>query len=576
MRVKKLTWVVAGIAALALTVSACGSSSGNGGGGGGTGTLADCSKNPNTCNSGKVKKGGTFTYTIEKKITGWNLNSATTSTFDIAEALDGVFPSVFTVTPDLKTSLNTDLMVSAEQTKTSPQTLVYKIQPAAVWSDGTPINVDDFEYAWKSEDPAYCKDCGAATNSGYDQIQSMTGADSGKTVTVVMKKPYTDWQGMFGSGTPLYPAHLAKLHGGVDTPAGLAKSFAWFDKNQPTISGGPYTISQYDKDVSVTEVPNPKWYGKVKPSLDKLIFRIITDQTQEVPALQNNEVQAIYPQPTSDLVASVRNIDGVTSSLGKGLIWEHLDFNETNPLFKDKVLRTAIFTAVNRKQVIDKTIGQFVPDAAPLNNHMYMPNQQGYADNITATGQGSGDVTKAKSMLTSAGYTGVGSSLKNKEGKAVKFRCSFTAGNVLRQQSCVLVQAQLRALGITVLPTPIDDLGGTLDSGDFDMIIYAWVGAPFVFSGAQQIWVSTNGSDFGHNVNPLVDRLLNEAASSTDPAKARGLVNQADIALTGDAYVLPLFQKPTFLATYSNVVNIRDNATNIGPPYNVEAWGMKQ
>ena len=49
-------------------------------------------------------------------------------------------------------------------------------------------------------------------------------------------------------------------------------------------------------------MPNPKWYGKTKPSLDKLIFRIITDQTQEPTALQNNEVQAIYPQPNADLV----------------------------------------------------------------------------------------------------------------------------------------------------------------------------------------------------------------------------------------------------------------------------------
>jgi peptide/nickel transport system substrate-binding protein len=46
------------------------------------------------------------------------------------------------------------------------------------------------------------------------------------------------------------------------------------------------------------------------------------------------------------------------------------------------------------------------------------------------------------------------------------------------------------------------------------------------------------------------------------------------VLLTQDAYVLPLFQKPTFLAAYSNIVNLRDNATSVGPPYNVQDWGL--
>jgi peptide/nickel transport system substrate-binding protein len=53
-------------------------------------------------------------------------------------------------------------------------------------------------------------------------------------------------------------------------------------------------------------------------------------------------------------------------------------------------------------------------------------------------------------------------------------------------------------------------------------------------------------------------------------------MDQADALLTKDAYVLPLFQKPTFLAAYNNIVNLRDNATSFGPPYNVQAWGLTE
>jgi peptide/nickel transport system substrate-binding protein len=52
-------------------------------------------------------------------------------------------------------------------------------------------------------------------------------------------------------------------------------------------------------------------------------------------------------------------------------------------------------------------------------------------------------------------------------------------------------------------------------------------------------------------------------------------LNKADALLTADAYNLPLFQKPTFLAAYANLANIHDNATSVGPPYNVQAWGIR-
>jgi peptide/nickel transport system substrate-binding protein len=576
--------LVAGVAALALALTGCSSSKSGGGGGGGGGTtnpngtkgsgnFAKCGGSPNDCNTASVKKGGTVTYTLEKELVGWNINTSTSNTFEFAEVMDGLIPGAFTATPDLKPVLNPDVMVSAEQTNTNPQTLVYKIQPAAVWSDDTPIDASDFDYQLKTSDGTTCPDCGPASTSGYDQVKSLTPSDGGKTVTIVMKQPYSDWQSMFGT---MYPAHIAAQHGDLSTAAGLAKSFKWLDATQPTYSGGPYMISgTADKKTSVTEVPNPKWYGKVKPSLDKVVFRVITDQTQEVPALQNNEVQAIYPQPNADITAQVGNLQGVDSYLGKGLTWEHLDFNTTQKVLKDKVLRTAIFTAVDRKQIIAKTIGQFVPNATPLGNHMYVPGQPGYKDNVTASGQGSGDIAKAKKMLTDAGYTGVGSALKNKDGVPVNIRCSYTAGNVLREQSCTLLQSQLKALGVGLKPTPTDDLGGTLDSGDFDLIIFAWVGAPFVVSGAQQIFKLKGGADYGKNNDPAMEQLLDSASAETDPAKVQDDVNKADVALTADAYNLPLFQKPTYLAAYANIANIRDNATSVGPPYNVQAWGIR-
>jgi peptide/nickel transport system substrate-binding protein len=97
VRVHRGKAILAGIAAIALGLTACSSSGGGGSsntsGTKGTGILADCGKNPNTCNTGDTKPGGTFTYTLEKVIYGWNVNSGNSSTFEQVEVLDGLLPA---------------------------------------------------------------------------------------------------------------------------------------------------------------------------------------------------------------------------------------------------------------------------------------------------------------------------------------------------------------------------------------------------------------------------------------------------------------------------------------------------
>src|SRR5690606_22389948 len=197
---------LAAIGAVAtLVLAACG---GGGGGGDGDpsedGIYADCKANPNTCNAvpaSELQQGGTITFAIEKNIPNWNINSSEGNVFEPALAIKTLLPWTFTTTPDLKMVLNENVLVSAEQTSTSPQTIVYEIRPEAVWNDGTPITADDFVFQWKTMNGKDCPGCAAAQNAGYDQIESITGSNDGKTVTVVFGTPYADWKNLFASGT---------------------------------------------------------------------------------------------------------------------------------------------------------------------------------------------------------------------------------------------------------------------------------------------------------------------------------------------------------------------------------------
>ncbi|MCN9240350.1 ABC transporter family substrate-binding protein [Streptomyces sp. RY43-2] len=592
-------------AGLTLVLAACSGGGGGGGsshkGGAATG-LSSCATQgkANTCNAAATKTGGTFTYVLEKNIQQWLVQDSNGNSFENGEAISVVLPQVFVPLPDFSVALNTDLVTSATQTSTSPQTFVYKINPKASWNDGTPITADDFVYYWRTNNGKDCppppasdstqtKGCLPQSTAGYDRIKSVTGSDGGKTVTVVMNKPFADWKQLFGAGYPLYPAHVAEKLSGAKTgdaahmTAGqMAQGWQYFLKTPPSKypTAGPYKMQDWTDNDHATFVPDPKWWGAHKPTLQRLVFKVITDATQEPTALRNNEVQGIYPQPEVDLVNQIKAIPDVTYTIGAGLTWEHFDLNLHNPVIgKHLALRKAMFTAISVKDIMAKTVGQFDPNVKPLGSHNYVPVQSGYQDVVTGTGQGSGDVAKAKQYLTDAKFTGIGTALKTPDGRTVgPFNCRYTTGNQIRQSECQILQSALASLGIKVTIKPIGaaDLGTVLTGHQYDIIVFAWVGSPFPSANAQQNWVTGGGGNYGGYSNKEVDKLINQAVGEVDPGKAASLLNQSDALMVKDAYVLPLYQKPTILAVQTRWVNMRDNATNVGPPYNVAEWGLKK
>lgn len=577
LRRRRKPSVLAGFAGLLLVAAACA-----GGGDGGqqeeaAGGLAACEDNPNTCNSAQVQQGGEMTYVIEQNIPNWNINSAEGNLFYTSEVVSTILPMPFVPQPDFSVALNEDLLVSAEMTETDPQTIVYQIRPEAVWSDGTPISAKDFIFAWRVKNGEDCPDCTPDTTSGFDQVESVEGSDDGKTVTMTFSEPYTDWKFLYGGGDDaLYPAHLAEEQGfDLDTPGGLADAWEYFGESPPEVSGGPFQMDNWEDNVAATLVPNPQWWGD-GPNLDRLIFRVITDSAQQPTALQNDEVQAIYPQPQIDLVQQVDQIPGVDYMIGLGMLWEHFDFNLENEFLADEALRQAMFTAIDRQEIIDKTVGQFKEGLTPLNSHNFMPQMEGYQDVITDTGQGAGDVEAAQQILTDAGYQTDGDTLVTPDGDEVPtLRIRYSAGNELRQNECELFAQMVAPLGVNVEVDPTDDLPGTLSSGDYDVIVFGWVGSPFVYGSALQNWTTDQASNYGHYSNEQVDDLIQQANGQTDLQRAIELLNEADAIMSEEAYVLPLYQKPTFLAVSDRYGNIRDNATNIGPTYNVQEWGLK-
>ena len=523
-------------------------------------------------NPSAVHPGGKLAYGADQEPTGLNLNTSKDGGSATVNVMDRVWPVFFHISPDFKVLWDRDLLVDEPRvTSQNPQTVVFHINPKAIWSDGVPINVDDFVYFWQTQrDPAHTKDVDgkpidvSTDGTGYRNITSITGSPDGKTVTVVFGTPFGDWRSLWSG---IVPAHIAKRVGWNDG----------FDTFKPdlVVSGGPYMISGWNHGTDLTLVRNPKYWGK-PASLDQILFRFLTDSAVQEPALANGEISMIYPQPQTDLVDQVSKLNHVTSELNFGLQFEHLDFNQRSPFLADPVVRKAIALALDRKALIAATVGQFSSKATALNNRMFVTNQPEYKDNSGGL-YNHPDVAAAKATLEADGFVLGGDGVYVKNGKKLELRISTTSGNKLRESAEQVIQDQLLHAGfrITVVNWPSTELfGHRLPHGDFDLAIFAWVTTPFP-SANDPLYSTTGGANWNGTHNPAVDAALSSGSNEVDRTKQIDDYNQADTLLWQDMTTLPLFQKPTYIAYRDSFANIHDNASAEGPFWNAETWGTK-
>jgi peptide/nickel transport system substrate-binding protein len=558
---------------IAMTAAACGGSDDDAGGGGGT--------------SGDGVQGGQVVYGFETDMPD-NLfpiiaagNSVATAYAEIRVLL-----SPFRTYPDFTLKPDSDLVVGepTSETTNGKQVVTYKVNPAAVWSDGDPIDAKDFDFTYRMQRSADVKDSGCASvisTAGYELIESVKGSDNDKTVTVTFTKPYSDWKGLF----QLFPQHLMDK---TDAKANCAA----LEKGWPTADGipaasGPFTLDKAGIDVNkqvMTLTRNEKFWGE-KPKLDRIILQGIgNDPGVSVAQLRNDEVQVIYPQPQLDLVKNIKALEPkITSKTNFGLSFEHLDFNTEDELLGQLPVRQAIAYALNRPDIVAKTVGQFDNRAQVLNSRFLVNNQPGYADN-SGGAYDKPDVAKAQSILEGAGFAKGADGIYAKDGKRLSFELMTTQNNPLRSNTIDVIVQQLKPAGIEIKKFLNPDIFAgkekprSLEGGKFQIALFAWVAGPFPSQNAP-IYASPKGDAIGQNYsrgsNPEVDKLLPQIASSTDTEQQTKLGNDADALLWKDLFTIPLYQKPTFIAFNSNYTGIVENATNAGPLWDATKWARK-
>ncbi|MBA3824304.1 MAG: peptide ABC transporter substrate-binding protein [Ktedonobacterales bacterium] len=343
------------------------------------------------------------------------------------------------------------------------KTYTVHLKTGLKWSDGTPLTADDVAFTLNLiKNPDY----GAKLQAGeFKNIASVDTPDP-TTVVIHLTKPDVAFLAL-ALTDPLAFAPLPKAIYGSLTPASIAKSDNAF---WPKVTSGPFTITDRQKSDHITGKRNPNYFQAPKPYLDQITFKIIPDQNTLLTALQSGAVDTAWFLDINKL-ETYKAIPNYTVVYDKVPVsFEALYFNLTNPFLSDPKVRQAITKAIDTKSLstniwkgiatptCDDGGGTFAHDASLIPCYTLDP-------------------AAAKALLQGDGYTMGSDGYFTKGGKTLELRYSTTAGKAYREQSELLVQDQLKQIGIKVdiINFPADTFFGTVlaDYTKYDMAEFA-------------------------------------------------------------------------------------------------------
>jgi len=534
----------------ALVVAACGAQNQESGGeepAGEASVAPITAQDINPKDRADLQEGGTLRLDVGEGTFGGTFNnrSVNGNTLDLQEALNSVTPLYFTFNEKGVGSPNPAYVISAEKTNDNPTAVHVKLNPKAVWGDGSPVDVDDFIATWKALNGEN-KKFQAASTEGWDGIESVTQGADKFDFTVTWKAAYPDWSQVIGSG-PMKAESVKDPETFNDGWDGLKNE--WLS--------GPFKVQSFNKtEKLLTLGPNEKWWG-TKPLLDKITYREISTDAVAA-AFVNDELDSFDIGPDPDAYKRASSVKDAVVRKAAGPNYRHITFNTKAGLLTDKTIRQAILRGLDRIAIGSSDLAGIDWPVAELNNHFLLTTQEGYEDVAKATGFNY-DPEKAKSDLDAAGWKAGADGIREKDGKKLTVKFSQLSGVPVSANEALQVQNQLKEIGIKIdiVNVPVAKFfdGSLMTEGEFELLAFSYIGTPFPFQFPKQLAASDSESNFAQISIPKVDDLIQQLGTEPDQVKRAEISNEISRILWEDVSTLPLYQRPELKAAKAKLAN---------------------
>lgn len=405
------------------------------------------------------------------------------------------------------------------------------------WHDGAEFTAQDVKF---TIDSIMNPKVNSPRKSDYELIKTMEVIDP-YTIRFTLKESYAPFLASMGMG--IIPKHLFEREE-INTSK----------YNRKPIGTGPYRFKEWRSAEYIALEVNENYFDKI-PKIKKIKVKVIPDANIVQLQLRTGEVDTGGIEPKD--YELMKKAQGLNTYLYDALAYTYLGFNLQNPLFQDVKVRQAISYAVDRDVIVNKVLrGIGSPAGSPVS-----PLSWAYNSEIRSYPY---DPRKAKELLAEAGWKDTnGDGILEKDGKPFKFVLMTNKGNKTREDLTVILQQQLKEVGIEAEPRIIEwatFISNYVNKKNFDAIILGWsLGIDpdnySIFHSSQ----IADGLNFISYKNPQADKLLEKGRTTVDQNQRKQIYGEFQRIIAED-------QPLVFLYYPKSITGVRDRIGGVKPP----------
>ena len=334
------------------------------------------------------------------------------------------------------------------------KSITYILRNNAFWDDGKPIVSGDFKFSYQ----LYGNPVIASARQQY--LAELIGADKGSIDFDKAIETPNDTTLIFRFYKPV-PEHLALFHTSLTPlPAHRWKNvkpdeFRHSPLNLDPLGAGPYKLKNWQQQQEIVLASNRRSTLPKPGNIPVISFKVVPDYTVRLTQLQTGAadvVENIKPEDFNVLLKANNQIKIKTVGLRvyDYVGWSNIDQAEyqktgkfkPHPLFGSARVRLALTQAINREAIIDGYLKEY---GVICNTDISPSLKWAYDNRITPHVF---DPSKASALLKEEGWVPGSDGILQKNGRKFSFVLYTNAGNARRNYASVIIQQNLRAIGI--------------------------------------------------------------------------------------------------------------------------------
>ncbi|HVS00932.1 MAG TPA: ABC transporter substrate-binding protein [Thermoanaerobaculia bacterium] len=500
-------------------------------------------------------------------VTGWGSEPATvnelivTSNSATNELLHILFLQLLEEQPDFEQhppTLKPELARSYEFSE-DRKTVTFHLREDAVWSDGVPITAEDVRWTWQAHRHP---DIGWDNSFAKDAITDVEVVDP-RTVRFHFSRVYGKQLLDINEG------FILPKHAWEKLPfSEWRKNADWF--KQHLVVSGPFTVASWQPQQEVVLVRNERFQDEGLPYLDRVVVRIIPDQSSQMAQLLSGDIDFIQQVSPTDAPQIQANPNLELIPYWFPRITVAVAWNNEHPLFSDPEVRRALTLAIDRQAIVDTLWGSYGKVAvSPIASQIWGHNR--------SLRPWPYDPEEAKRILAAKGWKDSdGDGVLDKNGKPFSFELGSNAGNQQRNDAAVMIQEQLKRVGIQVQPRVMEFgiLMAQADAGQFA----AQVSGPGIDTGMDLTTYFHSrsigtGLNFIRYRNPEVDRLIEKSLEEPELIDAKPHLDRMQQIMHQEQPMTFLWESQRLSAVNRRVHDVKPNV--LQTMYNVREWWVR-